>query len=294
MFRIVMLGSGGSIPSPTRNVSCLGIRSEGKVFLFDACEGVQRQMMKHKLSYFKTAAVLVSHLHPDHFLGIPGLVYTLQLSDYNGELQIIGPVGIKEIVENLLLGNVPPFIKVKEFGGEEVVYECDEFSISTFRVRHSRQSYGFVLQESDSLKFYEEKAKSLGIKGPMFREIEREGKIRVNGKEITLEDVTWKKAGKRIVYSGDAVYDENIVVNAKNADLLIMDATFIEKDRKDADEKMHATAKDAAEIAKKAGCKRLVLTHISNRYTDVKAHLEEAIGIFKNTTVAEDGLEINI
>jgi len=294
MFRIVLLGSGGSIPSPERCVSCVGIRCNGRVYTFDACEGLQRQMMRAKLSYFKTSAIFISHLHPDHFIGIPGLIYTLQLSEYKDELHIIGPPGTKEVVNNLLLGNVPSFVKVKEFEGEGEVYACDEFRVSAFKVKHSKHSYGYVLEEREKLKFHEEKAKALGINGRLFREIEEKGHVEINGKAIKLEDVAWKKAGKKIVYSGDTVYDENVVMNSKDADLLIMDATFTEEHRKDADEKMHATAKDAAEIAKRAGCKKLVLTHISSRYKDIKGHVEEAKELFEEAIVAEDGLEITV
>lgn len=294
MFRIVMLGSGGSIPSPTRSVSCIGIRSGRKVFVFDACEGLQKQMMSNRLSYFKTTAIFISHLHPDHFLGIPGLVYTLMLSEYKGELQVIGPPGTKKVVESLLIGNVPKFVKVKEFEEDGEVYRCDEFSVSAFRVRHANHSYGFVLQENEKLKFYEEKAKGLGIRGAMFKEIEKNGSINISGRTIMLEDVTWKKKGKKIVYSGDTVYDENVVMNAQDADLLIMDASFLEKDRKDADEKMHATAKDAGEIARRANCKKLVLTHISNRYSELEPHVDEAKKLFGNVVAAEDGLEISV
>ncbi|MGB9635575.1 MAG: ribonuclease Z [Candidatus Micrarchaeia archaeon] len=294
MYRLVVLGSGGAIPSPDRNVSCVGIRIDGRVYIFDACEGMQRQMMRYGLSYSKVRTIFLSHLHPDHYLGIPGLVYTLQLSDFDGTLDIIGPKGTRSIVESLLIGDVPEFVHVREFSDECVVYDEGNFTVRSFRVKHSGNSYGFVLEQKPTLKFYKERANALGISGRMFREIEKNGKVEVGGKIVKLEEVSWIKKGVKIIYTGDTVYDENVARNSEDADLLIHDATFLESERKDADEKMHATAKDAATIAHIARCKRLLLTHISNRYRDDKGHYEEANVIFPEVIVAKDGMEILI
>ncbi len=294
MFRVVMLGSGGAVPSPDRSVSCVGVRCNGKVYLLDACEGVQRQMMRYKLSYFKTTAIFISHLHPDHYLGIPGLVFTLQLSDFKDQLQIIGPPGTKRMVGNLLNDSVPDFVKVYEFSGDMQVYECDEFIVKAFRVEHIDESYGFVIEQRPKRKFDENKAKALGISGRMFREIEEKGGVNINGRTVLLDEISWVESGVKVAYSGDTVYYEGMAGHIENADLLIHDATFTEKNRKDADEKRHATAEDAARIAKLAKCRKLVLTHISNRYEDVGGHLEEAKRIFEDAVVAEDGLELNV
>ncbi|MCX8206120.1 MAG: MBL fold metallo-hydrolase, partial [Candidatus Micrarchaeota archaeon] len=200
MFRVVMLGSGAAIPSPGRCVSCVGIRYKGKVYLFDACEGVQRQMMQFKLSYYKTAAIFISHLHPDHYLGIPGLLYTLQLSDFSGTLEIIGPRGTKRLVDGLMNGNTPPFAKVHEFSGAMQVYAGEGFSVRSFRAEHGVESYGFVLQQESKVKFNERKAKSLGISGPMFSEILKNGKITVGGKEILLSEVSRTVQGLSLIH----------------------------------------------------------------------------------------------
>lgn len=289
-----MLGSGAAIPSPDRCVSCVGIRHRGKVYLFDACEGVQRQMMRFKLSYYKTVAIFISHLHPDHYLGLPGLIYTLQLSDFNGKLEIIGPRGTQEIVHGLMNRRVPAFVKVHEFSGAMQVYSTEGFTVRSFVAEHGVEAYGFVLQQDCKIKFNEKKAKALGIQGPMFSEILKNGKITINEKEILLGDVSRVVQGRKIVYSGDTVYSERTIDEAAGADLLIHDATFTELHREDADMKMHATALDAARVASAAKCKRLILTHISNRYDDTKAHLKEAKMAFRRTRVAKDGLEIDI
>lgn len=294
MVKVVMLGSGASIPSPTRSVSCVGIKYEGNVYLFDACEGVQKQLMTYKLSYSKVKLILLSHLHADHYLGLPGLAYTLSMNDYNGKLKIMGPKGTEEVINSLFIGKVPPFIEVSEFNGEEIVYEEKEFNIRAFKVEHINGSYGFVFEENEKRHFNEDKCHGLGIEGVMFSELSENGKIKVGKKEILIDEVSELTKGKKITYSGDTIYCDNVFKYGKNSDLLIHDATFTEQHSEDAKEKRHATSKDAAKMATFTNSKQLILTHISNRYKTGEDHLKEAKEIFENTLVAEDGLEIEL
>ena len=294
MVKVVMLGSGASIPSPTRSVSCVGIKYEGNVYLFDACEGVQKQLMKFKLSYSKVKLILLSHLHADHYLGIPGLCYTLNMNDFTGKLKIIGPKGTIEIVNSLFIGKVPTFIEISEFNGEEIVYEEKEFTISAFKVEHINGSYGFVFEEKEKRNFNEDKCKKLGIEGVMFSELTENGKITIGKKEILIDEVSELTKGKKITFSGDTIYCDNVLKYGKSSDLLIHDATFTEQHSEDAKDKRHATAKDAAKMATFTNSKQLILTHISNRYKTGEDHLKEAHDIFENSLVAEDGLEIEL
>ena len=290
-----MLGSGASIPSPSRSVSCLGMRYDGNVYCFDACEGLQKQMMTFKLSYSKVKVIFISHLHADHYLGIPGLVYTLVMSDFTGKLKIVGPKGTLEIINSFFVSRVPSFVEIVEFTEESIVYEDKEFTVSAFKVEHINGSYGFVFQENDKRNFNEEKCIQLGIKGVMFSELEDNGKIKIAGKkEILIDEVSILSKGKKIVYTGDTIYCDNVLKHAKNSDLLIHDATFTEQHSEDAKEKRHATAKDAAKMATFTNSKKLILTHISNRYKTGEEHFKEAIEIFENTLVAEDGLEVEL
>lgn len=289
-----MLGSGASIPSPLRSVSCVGLKYDGNVYLFDACEGVQKQLMTYKLSYSKVKLILLSHLHADHYLGLPGLAYTLSMNDYNGKLKIMGPKGTEEVVNSLFIGKVPPFIEVSEFNGEEIVHEEKEFTISAFKVEHINGSYGFVFQEKEKRHFDEDKCHGLGIEGVMFSELSENGKIKVGKKEILIDEVSELTKGKKITYSGDTIYCDNVLKYGKNSDVLIHDATFTEQHSEDAKEKRHATAKEAAKMATFTNSKQLILTHISNRYKTGEDHLKEAKEIFENSLVAEDGLEIEL
>lgn len=296
MMRIVVLGSGAAIPSPERNLTSIALKYEGKVFLFDCGEGTQRQMMKYKISYSKIKAILVSHLHGDHIFGIPGLLYTLSIDETprTEPLLIIGPKGTEKRIRELVSKEIP-FLKIEEVD-EGWKMDLGDAVIYPFRTRHSEKgvSLGYVFEEKEGLRFNKEKCAQLGIKGRMFKLLENERKITIHRKTISIEEVTYKKKGRKVVVSGDTSYCENTVKNARNADVLFHEATFMEDKRDKAYEDFHSTVQDAAKVAKEAEVKKLVLYHIGNRYTDEKEIEKEAKQIFQNTIVAKDGLEIHI
>jgi ribonuclease Z len=151
-----------------------------------------------------------------------------------------------------------------------------------------------VFQEEEKVKFHEEEAHRLGLKGPMFKEIQRKGKIVIGGKTIRLEDITWTRPGRKIVYSGDCTPDKHLIEAAKGADLLIHEGTFDGSLKAEATERSHSTVIDAAETAKAAGVKRLIITHISPRYPDPIPLLEQARAVFPDMDIASDGLSIDI
>ncbi len=293
MIKLTILGTTGALPNASHLPSCFGVKYRG-TYLFDACEGVQRQMMKYKISYGSIEFIFISHLHADHWLGLPGLIQSINLNGRKKELKIFGPKGIKELIEKLLSIKwlKPAFeIKVKEIKSGKF-FENELFECRAFEVEHGCPALGAVFEEKEKIKFDEKKAKKLGIRGKLFREIEKKGKIKIGGKIIALEEIAKKVKGKKIVYSGDTQKCRSLTENAENADVLICDSSFVEKDKELAEEKMHCTAKDAGEMAKKAKVKKLILTHFSNRYADRKIILREAKEIFKNTELAEEGKEI--
>ncbi len=284
------------MPSPSRLPTCFAVKT-GHTFLFDCGEGAQRQMMKYTISYAKVKAIFFSHLHADHILGIFGLVQSLNLAGRKDELLLFGPKGLKEVVGSVLSTRFlrPDFpIRFTEVSSAKKVYEDALVKVSSFKVRHNVDALGYVLEEQPIHKFYEEKAKGLGIRGRLFREIQEKGFVTVNGKKITLEEVTFLKEGKRLVYSGDTLPCSSTEKAAHEADVLIHESTFSETDVKQAKLKFHSTARQAAELAKKAKAKKLVLVHFSNRYSDLQVLLKEAQEVFPETELAEEGKELLI
>ncbi len=296
MLRIVVLGTSSAVPTPQRLPSAIAIKT-GDTFLFDCGEGCQRQMMKYRISYAKVNSVFFSHLHADHTLGIFGLIQTMNLHGRTEPLHLYGPKGLKEMVGTVLQlkhlrAGFP--VEMTEITADKTVYEDKLVKVSAFKVKHGVEAFGYVLEEQPMNKFYEEKAKGMGIQGKLFREIQEKGFVTVGKKKIKLEDVTFVKPGRKIVYSGDTLPTPATVKAAHGAELLIHESTFANADAAMAKEKFHSTAAQAAEIAKKAGASKLLLTHFSNRYTDAGILLKEAKEVFENTELAEEGKELLI
>jgi ribonuclease Z len=287
---LTFLGTSGSVPSLDRGMPSFALNWAGEVFLFDAGEGVQRQMMRYKVGYGSVSHVFISHLHLDHFIGLYGFIETLRLANAK-KLSIHAPRGFEK-----LLINKWDFLEVNEIREGEIL-RGNDYSISAFKVKHGGRAFGFVFKEKDRIKFDEKKANSLGIKGRLFSEIEKNGEIFVNGRKILLSEVSWVRPGRKIVYTGDTSEDESIVQHAKDADVLIHEATFLEDHKEEAEERMHSTAASAGKIASKAGVKTLVLTHISPRYhfSEEQKFLKEAREHFNgNVIVARDGMVLEV
>jgi len=289
MIRLVILGSSASVPSVERSLSSVALRHEGGVYLFDCGEGTQRQMMKYKTSYAKVKAIFVTHLHADHVLGIPGLVHTLRMIGRKEPLLVFGPRGTCEYIGGVMLDH--GLVDARDVD-ENFCFKGDGFTVRAFPVEHGLDAYGYVFEEDEKRNFDKKKAEALGIKGRMFGELQKNGEMKVKEKKIMLEDVTVPKKGKKIVYTGDTLPCKGVELASKGADILIHDATFGEEMKEEAKLKLHSTATEAANTAKKAGVKKLILTHISNRYKEARALEEQARKIFKNSDVARDGMEI--
>jgi len=287
MIEVTMLGTASAVPTLHRGLSSIALRRDGDVFLFDCGEGTQRQMMRFGVSYMKIRAIFISHLHLDHFLGAFGLIETMRLNGRKEKLSIYGPVGSRAVFGK------KDFLEVMEID-EKFSIDFGEFSISAFANAHSHSSFGFALQEKEKRRFYEQKAKSLGISGQMFTQIMQKGELAVGGKKIRLKDVTYAQQGRKITYSGDTPPCAAVAKAAKGADLLIHEATFADDRLVEAKKARHSTASQAAKMAKKAGAKKLLLTHLSGRYLDTSGLLSEAKKIFESTQVAEDGMKVQV
>ncbi|VVB73475.1 Ribonuclease Z [uncultured archaeon] len=289
-LRLVVLGSGAAVPSPERSLTSVAMRYEGDVYLFDCGEGAQRQMMKCGISYAKVKAIFLSHLHGDHIFGIPGLVYTLRISERVDPLLIFGPPGTKKRVAELVGADVD-FLKVEDISAGWA-HDIGGAEIGAFETSHKPGSLGYVFEEEKGLRFDKEKCESLGMKGRVFKTIQEKGEVTIKGRTVKIADVTYMKEGKKIVFSGDTEYSKSLVKAAAGADVLFHEATFMEDMRAKAGEDKHSTVKDAAKAAKEAKVKKLILYHIGNRYKDMAAFEAEGKGIFRDLEAARDRMEI--
>lgn len=296
MIRVVVLGTTAALPTKRSHTTCIAVRYGGD-YLFDCCEGCQRQMMKHGISPTRVNAVFVTHLHADHFLGLFGLVQTMGFQGRAQPLLIVGPKGTKSLLSTVfaLKPLSPAFpIEYKEISRAGTVYKNELFGVKAFPVKHTAKAYGYVLEAHAYRRFDEAKAKSLGVRGRMFTELQENGVVTVDGKKIRYADVTYLQPGKKLVYTGDTAPCPAITRNAAGADLLVHEASFLSEQKGLAAEKLHSTAAQAAKDAASAKAKKLMLIHFSNRYEDKRPLLEEAKKVFDQTILAEEGLEVMI
>lgn len=295
MATITFLGTSAAVPSARRAMPSIALKYD-KLFLWDCGEGCQRMMMKCGIGYGAVEAIFITHLHLDHFLGVFGLIETIRMNTGRERLMIYAPRGFSRMVEAIspTMGWEPSFLEIREMHEGEL-YRGRDYSIRAFRVTHQKKAaFGLVFCEDDKNKFDEKKAKGLGIKGRMFREIQEKGELEVGGRIVKLSEVSRVRKGIKIVYSGDAVYDSDTARIAHGADLLIHDSTFGEDLKGEAVPRGHSTAREAAMVAKKAGVKKLALTHISSRYREGKALEAEAKKVFRDSVAAFDGMAIEV
>jgi ribonuclease Z len=295
-MRVIFLGTSGSAPTKLRNLPAVAVEHEGEVLLFDCGEGTQRQMMIYSVNISKVAAVFITHAHGDHIIGIAGLIRTLALNKRTAPLKIYIPEGQESAVKSLidfdhaLIGYKIEIISIK--GG--IIHKGKGYSVSAFRADHTIKCYGFALEEDQKVRFIKAKAESLGIRGSMYSELMKKGRISIKGKVISLASVTTKEKGRKVVYVTDTKPSKVVQKAAAGANLLIHEATYTEKMKEQAKERGHATALQVAKIAKAAKVNILALTHISARYKDPKELLDEAKSVFKDARIAEDGMAIQI
>jgi len=257
--------------------------------------------MKAKTGFHKKMKIFISHMHGDHVLGLPGLLQTMALLDRERKLEVYGPSGIKRFIEAIkeTVQFVLTFpVEIHEIEEAGVVCETEEYAVKTVWANHAIPSLAYALVEKTRPgKFYPEKAEALGVpEGPLWSKLQHEHKVKLpNGRVIRPEQVVGPpRPGRKIVYTGDTRPFKGFVKFAAGADLLIHDATLDDELVERAAEDGHSTPSQAAEDAKKARVKQLVLTHISARYDDTSILLEQAQKIFKNARVAEDFMEIEI
>jgi len=299
MIRLTFLGTAASRPTPGRNVTSLSVHREGESVLFDCGEGTQRQMMRYGTG-FTVSRIFFTHLHADHFLGVIGLVRTLALQGREEPLTLYAPPGGAETLRQAVHLGVTRLqfpVEIVELGPGEGVTGPDH-AIEAFAVSHGTPAVGYRLREFPRLgRFDVDRARDLGIpEGPLFGQLHRGESIEVDGRTITPEDLVGPpRPGRLVVFTGDTRPVPSVLEAARGADLLIHEATFSQDDEQRAHETFHSTARGAAQLARDAEVRDLLLTHISARYADNPAPiLEEAREIFPGARVARDGLVVEV
>jgi len=302
MLSLTFLGTSAARPTVERNVSSLAIHREGETLLFDAGEGTQRQMMRYGTS-FALNDIFFTHFHADHFLGVIGLVRTLGLQGRTDPLRLYGPKGGKKVLETALqLGveRVPFPIEITELKPGQSL-KRDGYALEAIATEHGPPggSIGFALREAERLgRFDPEKARAAGVpEGPLWGKLQRGEKVQLpDGAWLTADGIVGaKRPGRLVVITGDTRPCASVVDAAQGADLIVHEATFGDEEKDRAKETQHSTAKEAAQVALASRAKRLVLSHVSARYSISADELvKEAKEVFAETSVARDGMVVDV
>lgn len=293
-LELFFLGTGGSWPTVQRNVTSVALKKDGDVLLFDCGEGTQRQIQKSSISYMQISHIFISHFHGDHFLGLPGLLQTMQLNDRKDPVHIYGPAGMDELsVKLVTLGYFRPTFPIYSHEvHDEDTLSFDDYFIDVLQTSHGIPSLAFRFREPNRPgKFDKPKALSLGVpEGPLFSQLQQGHSVELdNGKKVEPTMVLGpKRPGRTIVLSGDTEPIDAMVSFADHADVLIHEATFDESLQQRANSYGHSTAQQAAEIARDAHVDTLVLVHISPRYLSSRKLQKEAEEVFSPVIIPKD------
>ncbi len=279
--------------NPTSQV--LEIRN--KMFLIDCGEGTQVQLRRHKVKFSRISHIFISHLHGDHFFGLPGLVSTFRLLGREKELHIYGPKGIKEAITLLLKlsdswTNYPLYFHELTSKDSELIFEDEKVEVRTIPLKHRVYTNGFLFSERPAQRTLNiDAVKNYGIDRSAYANIKNGKDIQAaNGDTIKNELLTFDPPKtKSYAFCSDTVYNEAIAPIIQGADVLYHESTFLDSEEHLCQKTKHTTAKQAAAIAKLAQVKLLVLGHYSTRYKSLDLFKQEALPVFKSVELAEDG-----
>ncbi|MCE9669157.1 ribonuclease Z [Myxococcus stipitatus] len=301
LLRLTFLGTSAAQPTLHRNLSGLAVKADADLLLFDCGEGSQRQMVRFGTG-FTVDAVFFTHFHADHYLGIIGFLRTLGMMGRDTPMHLYGPPPARRLLHqavHLGLDTLSFPVEIHEVKDGDVIPR-NGYALHAVGVDHRINALAYALVEDDRPgRFHLEKARELGVPpGPSFGKLQRgESVVLEDGRTVKPEDVLGPpRPGRRLVISGDTRPCASVVRAAKDADLLIHESTFSDDEQERALETRHSTAREAARVAREAGARRLVLTHLSSRHdTDPSKLLTQAREEYKGPVeVAYDGLTLEL
>src|SRR3989338_1894968 len=293
---VTFLGTGNAVPTEKRNHTAILISYKNENVLVDCGEGTQRQFRIAGRSPHKLTRILITHWHGDHILGLPGLFQTLALTEYSKSLGVYGPKNTRYfmgLIEKLTAHKIKLYIKEISSGK---VFENSEIKIESLQMNHGTSTLAYSFIVKDKMRLDKRKIRKLKLpNSPLLKKLQEGKDVVVNGRKIRSKEVCYLEKGRKVTIILDTKINSQAIKIAKDSDLLICESTFSSSEEKLALEYKHLTAKQAAEIAKKSKSKKLVLTHISQRYeNDIKRIENEAKSIFKNVSVVKDFEKIEV
>jgi ribonuclease Z len=298
---LIVLGTSSLVPTRERSHNAYLLRWDGEGFLFDPGEGTQRQLTFAGIAASSIHHICITHFHGDHCLGLPGILQRLSVDQCSHPVHLYYPESGRDYLERLRTSAIYQsrmelhLHPVRQPEGAMLgLYCAGRCTLSSFSLEHSVPTIGYRLEESESMRFLPEKLEAFGVRGPMVGELQRRGSVQIDGQNVHIEDVAVARPGCAFAFVMDTRFCSGAVALAKDADLVLMEATYTSEQQELADLYFHSTAADAAKVARAAGAHRLALSHFSQRYGDTDQHILDAQPIFPNVVALRDMDRIDI
>ncbi|HVE58011.1 MAG TPA: ribonuclease Z [Pyrinomonadaceae bacterium] len=290
--RFIALGTASQVPTRERNHNGYFLRWDAEGFLFDPGEGTQRQMIFAEVSASSITKIFITHFHGDHCLGLAGVLQRLSLDRVPHTVQIFYPASGEKYVENLqnasIHYNAAKIEKVPVFD-EGIIFRGQDYIIESRKLDHTVESWGYRIKENDSVTFLPEKLEEFGIRGAAVGRLKAEGVIEIDGKSVSVSEVSAEKRGQSFAFVMDTGLCPNAFRLAKDVDLLVCESTYLKTETTEAIARGHLTSEQAAQIARDSNAGLLILTHFSQRYQNIQDFLLEAQTIHQNSIAVRDG-----
>ena len=299
-LKLVFLGTSAAIPTYERGLSSLAIVRGNEIIIFDAGEGMQIKFIRSKLGMNKKMKIFITHIHGDHCLGLLGLLQTLSLMGRTKPIDIFGEPRLQEFISvnrKILNFNINYQIIVHTIQNEGILVKEKDYLIKACYADHSILAFSFILEENDRPGVFNiERAQQSGIpEGQLYTLLQRGVDIEYNGTQLLARDFTGpSRPGRKVGISGDTRPSKKLEIFFRDCDVLVFESTFITPEKDKAIERFHSTALEASLLAKIAKVKKLILTHFSSRYTNLKLIEMEAKKNFENIHIAHDNDVISV
>ena len=296
MLGITILGNNSALPAHERHPSAQVLTTPEHLLLFDCGEGTQMQLSRYKIRRSKINYIFISHLHGDHYFGLPGLLNSMGLQGRTQDLHLFIPEKLKEILDlqfeaaNAELSFKLNYHFLKEEG---ILVDEKKFQVSCFRVQHRIECWGFLFKEKKNLrKILPDECLKYEVPSSFYERLHKgDHYTNKDGRLIKNEWVTTEApAPKSYAYSADTIYDETLCDKVKNVNLLFHETTYLNDLEERASSRFHSTSKQAAMIAKQANVKRLIIGHFSSKYDVLDEFEKEAREVFENCDLAVEGV----
>lgn len=296
MFAVTILGNNSAVPAFNRHPTSQVVTHDGTNYLVDCGEGTQIQLIKYKIRRSKISHIFISHLHGDHYFGLPGLLNSFGLLSHQQELHVYGPAPLKEIIDlQLKVADTTLCypLHIHHISGPATLVDNEKITIRCFPTNHRIECYGFSFTEKKQpRKLNPEQARAFGIPASFYERLKNgENYTRKDGTVVLNEQVTEPaEPGKRYAFCADTRYDEALIPHISGFDMIYHETTYLDNLRERAESRFHSTTRQAAALARKAGVGKLLIGHFSSKYDTLEEFETESREVFENTHLALEGV----